>query len=334
MSTLFVDDNDVNLKIKENRLVIYRKEECIKSIPIRQIDSLMLMSNASVTTACIKQLLKLGIPIVYTSQYGKLYGKVDSSTMRNTYRQRRQCSLYDTDFSLDLAKKMLNAKLHNQSVVLRRYSRSKCIDNSEYINAVRYCMKKIDMSSSINEIIGYEGRAAKCYFKGLSKCVGDDFKFNCRSRPARDEINAMLNFGYTMLYNMMLGLIESHNLNPCFGFIHRDANNHMTLASDLMEEWRPIVVDTVILGMISRHEITKKDFEIRNDEKSVVMNKNVIEKFSKKILDRYKTSFKYVEVSNDDTENFVRTAMNRQIYTLIKAIEKGDASYYEAVRIR
>lgn len=120
------------------------------------------------------------------------------------------------------------------------------------------CKNKIMTCNRIEEMIGFEGQAAKYYFRGLAACIDKEFSFQGRSRrPPRDEFNSMISLGYSILMNEVYCKIEMKGLNPYFGFIHRDAEKHPTLASDMMEEWRAVIVDATAMSMINGHEIQK-----------------------------------------------------------------------------
>lgn len=96
-------------------------------------------------------------------------------------------------------------------------------------------LSKIDSCGKISEVIGYEGRAAKSYFQALSQCIDSKFSFHGRNRrPPKDPFNSMISLGYSIVLNEIYREIEMRGLNPYFGFVHRDAENHPTLASDLI----------------------------------------------------------------------------------------------------
>ena len=116
--------------------------------------------------------------------------------------------------------------------MLRRYERSKNINLKDIHNMMSICRNKIENCDSVYEIMGYEGQGAKYYFDGLSQCIKEDFAFHGRSRrPPLDEFNSMIGLGYSVLMNEIYGKIEEKGLNPYFGFMHRDAEKHPTLAS-------------------------------------------------------------------------------------------------------
>lgn len=136
---------------------------------------------------------------------------------------------------------------------------------------------KVDKATTIAEATGYEGSAARAYFKGLNLVVNvPGFNFTGRNRkPPRDRFNSMLSLGYALVMNDVYGAIEGRGLNPYFGFIHQDKEKHPTLASDLMEEWRAVIVDSVVMSLINGHEIAAKNFYFDEETKGVFFDKRV-----------------------------------------------------------
>ena len=285
------------------------------------------------TTPCTIECLKRGVGVSYHSRGGKYYGKLENIDKTNVTLQRKQALLYYSDFSLKLAKRIMNAKLRNQEVLLGRYARNKSIDVSEEIFMIRNSYTRLTTARDIFAIMGYEGVAARNYFAGLSKLVDERFKFNGRSkRPPKDEFNAMLSLGYSLLYNEIYGKLQNKGLNPYFRFIHRDKPNHATLASDMMEEWRPIIVDSVVMSMVNGHEITLEDFDRSDVEPRVYFMKDGMKKFISKLERKMETEVKYFD--GIDTPLSFRRGLDLQINMLAKAIQHENADLYNPVVIR
>ena len=239
MGLLYVNENGAQIGYEANKCVVNYKDGLKKLIPIESLEGITIMGQSQMTAKCTEECLKRGIPVVYFSKGGVYFGRVMSTSHINAGRQRMQSALYDTEFAVELGKRILSAKIKNQSVVLRRYEKSRNIRLEEEQKMLSICRGKIENSRRIEEIIGYEGQAAKFYFRGLSKCIEREFQFNGRSRrPPKDEFNSMISLGYSILMNELYCKIEMKGLNPYFGFIHRDAEKHPTLASDMMEECR------------------------------------------------------------------------------------------------
>ena len=195
------------------------------------------------------------------------------------------------------------------------------------------CRNKVLECQKISEMIGFEGQAAKYYFKGLSECIDKQFYFQGRSkRPPRDEFNSMISLGYSILMNEVYCKIEMKGLNPFFGFIHRDAEKHPTLASDLMEEWRAILVDATVMSMINGHEIAKDGFICNEDRPGCYMTKNGLKVYLNKLERKFQTEVRYLKYI--DYPVSFRRGIFLQMESLAKAIEEGDAELYEPIIIR
>ena len=142
----------------------------------------------------------------------------------------------------------------------------------------------------------------------------------------------MISLGYSILMNEVYCKIEMKGLNPYFGFLHRDAEKHPTLASDLMEEWRAVLVDATVMSMVNGNEISIDDFETDLDEPGCFIKRQGLKKFLNKLESKFRTEVRYLPYV-DYTVSF-RRAIMLQVNELCKAIEKGDASLYEPIHIR
>lgn len=113
--------------------------------------------------------------------------------------------------------------------------------------------------------MGYEGTAAATYFRVLRTLLKTDMGFQGRkAHPSTDPVNALLSLGYTLLYNHLYAAINIVGLDPYQGFFHQRKHGHAALASDLVEEWRAIIVDSIVLTVINRREIKADDFHHTN----------------------------------------------------------------------
>ncbi len=333
MSLLYVDDDAATIGIDTNRCYVHYKDGMKTYVPIEVLDCITITGHAQMTTQCIQECLKRGILVSFMSKGGRYFGRLQSTGHINTERQRLQCALYDDIFSIELAKRIISAKLKNQSVVLRRYEKSNDIEESEHARAIKRYKEKIFGCATIEEIMGYEGQAAREYFEGVSKLIAPGFRFKGRTRrPPLDEFNSMLSLGYSVLMNEIYGKIESKGLNPYFGFIHRDREKHPTLASDLMEEWRAVIVDTLVIGMINGSEIHKDDFYYDLERPGCFITKGGIKLFLPKIEKKLQTEMRYLGYL--DYQVSFRTAMVYQMDKLIEAMSERDATLYIPIEIR
>ena len=181
--------------------------------------------------------------------------------------------------------------------------------------------------------MGYEGTAAKIYFKVLGKLIDEQFVFEGRSRrPPMDPFNSLISLGYSIILNELYGKIEGKGLNPYFGVMHKDREKYPTLASDLMEEWRAVLIDTTALSMLNGHELVKEDFYTGIDQPGVFLEKDGFRKYIQKLEGKFRTENRYL--SYIDYSVSFRRAMDLQVNQFVKAIGTENVEEYMPVIIR
>ena len=239
-----------------------------------------------------------------------------------------------TSTAFELSKKIIDAKISNQIAVLRRYNRSNGMDGAiSNIEKIKKYRKHIVYCRDIYQIMGYEGISAREYFEGIGKVVKAEFQFTHRTKyPPKDHFNALLSFGYSLLYKEIYGMVESRGLNPYFGFMHDDKEGHPALVSDLIEEWRSVIIDSLVLSLVNGNEISiENDFESNESEIPFYLSfsgrKKVIDKYNKKMetTTAYMSGFSAISY---------RRAIEQQIRSLVHVIEEGDADLYYPIIIR
>ena len=278
--------------------------------------------------------MRRGIPVSFFSKSGRYFGRLLSTGHVNTELQRKQCALYDTEFALALSKKIIRAKTKNQLTVLRRYAHSKNADISDLEQKMSIYIGKIRMAENIPELMGHEGQCAKLYFKGLSQCIEEEFAFKGRSRrPPMNPFNSLISLGYSILMNEIYSEIENKGMNPYFGFMHRDAEKHPTLASDMLEEWRAVLIDSMAMSLINGHEMQMNHFWMGNEDKpGCFLTKEGLSIFIQKLEKKLMVNAKYLSY-NSSSVSF-RKAIAMQLGRLAEAIRREEADYYEPITIR
>jgi len=162
---------------------------------------------------------------------------------------------------LQLAREVIRAKIHNQRVMLMR--------NGDVPDRVTSLMASFrdstESARDLTALLGVEGSAAALYFEQFESMLKqrDDWKFDWRGRnrrPPRDPVNALLSLGYSMLAKELTGVCYSVGLDPFLGFMHQPRYGRPALALDLMEEFRPLIADSVAISLINRGELGPEDF--------------------------------------------------------------------------
>ena len=260
-------------------------------------ESMVIFGNVYLTVPCIKECMERGISVSMFSTKGKYFGRIEYTSHINAKRLKHQVYLSDKEEKrVQFSKKIIMNKIHNQRVLLSRYARSSEKDIDEYIRAMKIHEKKISQCDSIEQIMGYEGNAARQYFKALSEMVKDDFKFSGRNkRPPKDAFNSMISLGYTILMYEIMGEIENRGISPYIGFMHKDIERHPTLASDLLEEWRAVIVDATVMSLIQGNEIDISEFRKDEETGAVMISKQGVNIFIKKIEKKLQSNMNYLE---------------------------------------
>lgn len=334
MSYLYVCEQGATIGVSDNRFNVEYKNGMIKSIPVETLEVIEVFGGVQVTTKCITECLKRGVNIIFYSTNGAYYGRLISTSHVNVQRQRIQAALSDDmEFKVAFSKRIIDAKIRNQVVILRRYSRNLNADISRAVADMQYMCKKIQAADTIEQIMGYEGMAARLYFKRLGDLINPEFKFDKRSRrPPLDPFNSLISLGYSVIMNELYGKIEGKGLNPYFGIVHSDREKHPTLASDLMEEWRAVLIDSIALSMLNGHELLQEDFYRDESSNGIFLQKEAFKKYIQKLETKFRTENRYL--SYVDYSVSFRRAMDLQINQFVKAIENRDVSQYHPVIIR
>lgn len=335
MSYLYVSDQSAVIGVAENRFQVKYKDGLLKSIPVETLEVIEVFGKVQITTQCIQECLKRGINIIFYSTKGAYFGRLISPGHVNVMRQRKQAELgKDADFCLEFSRKIINAKIQNQIVILRRYSRNSEEDLSRPIAEMKYMQKKVNtVADTVEKVMGYEGYVARIYFGALGRVVDSEFQFKGRTkRPPLDPFNSMLSLGYSIVMNEIYGKLEAKGLNPYFGSLHSDREKHPTLASDLMEEWRAILIDATVLSIVNGHEIKREEFYSDPGQPGVFLTEQAFKIYLKKLETKFRTDNKYLEYI-DYSVSF-RKALDLQVNQYAKMIETGDVSCYSPVMIR
>ena len=222
MSYLYVSEQGASIGIEANRFQVKYKDGMIKSIPAETLEMIEVFGSVQITTRCLTECLKRGVNILFYSTSGAYYGRLISTSHVNVQRQRIQAEIgHNETFKLEMSKKIIDAKIRNQVVVLRRYARGRDEDIHRMIIEMQNMQKKLPYAKSVEQVMGYEGTAAKIYFKVLGKLIDEQFAFEGRSRrPPMDPFNSLISLGYSIILNELYGKIEGKGLNPYFGVMH------------------------------------------------------------------------------------------------------------------
>lgn len=333
MCLLYLDNENLTCYMDSNQLIIKENNKIISQVPIETIEGLVVRNYGRISSKTIIQLLVRKVPLTFMDKNGKYLGSFLNENI-NIKKQRAQFNRKDDeDFCLNFSKKIIQGKVNNQAVILRRYNTDNLENIKNNISDIKTLSKKINKSTTINELNGYEGTIARIYFDCLSILVKDDFKFKGRSkRPPKDAFNALLSLGYTLLFNEIFIVVNNSGLNPYGGFMHQDRLGHAALVSDLMEEWRSVIIDALVMSVISKNIIKISDFSDDPKTGGLYLSHDAYRKFIIAFDKKINNKISYVKEVNAPIT--FRTALYYKINQLSKSIENNDLSYYEFLKMR
>ena len=262
MATLYVNEQGSVVGVDGGYYVVKQKNDLLRKIPKETLEAITLFGNVHMTEPCVQECLRRGIAVNYFSANGAYFGRLTSTRHIKAERLRMQVHFSENEeLCLQFAKKIVAAKIHNQMVVCRRYQRKQ--EAEDCLKQMKLAENKIDQCQNREEVMGYEGIAAREYFKALARLVQPAFRFNGRTRmPPKDAFNSMLSLGYTMLLYEIYGEVENRGLTPYIGVLHKNQEGHPALASDLMEEYGYRVQKSAFEALLDQKMFVKLRSEI------------------------------------------------------------------------
>ncbi len=335
MPSLYVTEQGASISVGGGKFVIDCKNNLRREIPEETVDSIVVFGNVQVTYGAQKKILEKGISMSFLSTRGSYFGRLHSTAHPNPYRFKRQVYMSDNGAQRVLfAKITLRAKIHNQIVLLRRYNRhSGDIHLEDELLHMASCEKKIENAATIEEIMGYEGIAARYYFKGLSRLVDEKFRFSGRSkRPPRDPFNALLSLGYTIVFYEIYAELENQNIHPYISFVHSLKDHHPAMVSDLLEEWRAAIVDSTVMSLVQGHEIKCEMFSKDDETGAVIISNQGVRILVRKLEQKMASRMNYLDYLDHPTS--FRKGIWWQVRMLANGIDREDLSIYRPLRIR
>ena len=255
---------------KNGNCFLVKREDRSFEVAVGKVNSILITTAAYITTDAIKLAVDNNIDIVFLDSHGDPYGRVWHPKLGSTTLiRRRQLEVYDTLDGLNLAKEWGLRKLENQIDLLGRMRKTReekrdLLDG--YILEIensREQMKRLrgTIESRRQDMLGLEGMAARAYFEAISSIMPEKYRFAGRSRnPAKDEFNALLNYGYGVLYSLVEKGCIIAGLDPYLGFLHSDSYNKKSLVFDIIEMFR-IYVDETVVFLFSRRMVQDGFFE-------------------------------------------------------------------------
>ena len=263
MSVIYLLTEGVKAQLSAGRIIATKQQETLWSIPLRDVESLVVGRNSQVTTQALYAIIEQGGFIFYVDRNGKIYGTLGDEKI-SLQRLRNQMRYFENpEIQLMLSKYVVEKKIRGQKNLLRTYG--KHVDAPEVKEAVQSignAISKVRNAETVESLLGIEGKAARDYFGVYGKLItADGFNWAGRQKhPAPDPVNALLSYGYFFLEREVRIALAAFGADVLIGFFHSNNGRKDSLVYDLMELFRATVSDRLVLKLINLGRIKPEDF--------------------------------------------------------------------------
>jgi CRISPR-associated protein Cas1 len=332
--TLYIQEQGSVLAREGERLLVKKGEEVLLEVPSGKIDQIFVFGRCALTTPAMTYCLQEEIPIVLLSSRGQYYGLIDSPVGDHVSLHRQQFArAADPSFTLATAKAIVRGKLANSRVLLQRHQRRKRLPEADRaIQELDAIMTRLHSAETLEEAHGYEGTGAARYFEVFGRLLRPELGFTRRvRRPPTDPVNSLLSLGYTLCFYNLYALIRARGLHPYVGHLHVMRDRHPALASDLLEEFRAPVVDSLVLYLVNSKLLGPSDFSRPEGPSGPCLLKDQARKVFLKHFEQKMAT----PVTHPHTGEAVdwRRAMDLQVTQMVQWI-RGEIGGYRPMEIR
>jgi len=298
--------SDGILKRKENTVYFVNKDGK-RPIPINKIYSIYAYGSLTFSSQVVRLLAKEGVPIHFFNYYGFYAGSFyPRETLLSGDLIIKQAEHYlDHEKRIKIAKKFVEGSGRNMEKVLSYYTIK---------NQIGDILQDLESCSRITDIMNVEGRMRADYYTKMDQILPEGFKMEKRTRrPPENMVNALISFGNSMLYSTVLTEIYNTQLNPTISYLHEPFERRYSLALDLSEIFKPILVDRLIFYLINKRMLKEDDFE--RDLNYCLLNNGGRKIFIKEYNDRLKKTIKHRDLNRKVS---YRRLIRLEAYKLIK----------------
>jgi CRISPR-associated protein Cas1 len=257
-----------------------------KRIPLHKVDDVVVMGEVTMTASALYLLLEKNIEIHFLNYFGQFKGRLSPPLTKNSLLRMAQHRAHnDMTRRCELARRFVIGKLSNQRTMLQRHNRRQpdaalsheidhiaiLIRDLTNLSVVTETVQKLIsgdtaiVGTPLETILGLEGAGSAAYFRSFGKLLADQqqWLFAGRvKRPPTDPVNALLSYGYSLLTSQVASTLQMVGFDQYIGYLHSSTYGRPALALDLMEEFRPIIVDSVVLTLLNNRMLTPSDFII------------------------------------------------------------------------
>jgi CRISPR-associated protein Cas1 len=266
MPTLAIQTPESKVSLESERLVITTRvdgEESESLVPLAEIERVLLCSRAHITSPALAALMTRGIPVSLMTVRGRFLGAFEPpGPSRGLVRLAQYQRQSDPIFAAAIVGKLVAAKISNQRRLVQRIDSNHGLIDESFGKRLAASSERALRSDSVDILRGVEGAAAVEFYAAWSRFLPDSFPFEKRSlRPPLNPVNACLSFIGSLLYGELLSACHARGLDPSLGHLHPTTDQRWSLPLDLVEPFRPCVINALTLRLFSHRILKQADFE-------------------------------------------------------------------------
>jgi CRISPR-associated protein Cas1 len=325
--TIYITNQGARLQRIDGQVGLSLDRTILFRWPVAELERVLIFGNAQVTTQVLGLLFEHGVHVSFFSSTGRYRGQLLGPDGGNVFLRLAQHHLHrDEGFRLRFAVALVREKIRSGRDQVRRYARNHP-DTTALMDRVairlNQSLDELDSVKHQDTLRGVEGAAAASYFEAFHGMVKPPFRFEHRSRrPAHNEVNALLNLGYTLLTSEIESRLESAGFDPRVGYYHGLRHGRASLALDLLEIHRGPVIDRMVLSMLNRRMLAPGDFQ----DKGGILGVRLLPGALKRVLAHYEAQMG--EVSGELPSP--RAAIQAQLRELRQSVMAEAAGSREA----
>ncbi|MFW6296574.1 MAG: type I-D CRISPR-associated endonuclease Cas1d [Halothece sp.] len=297
MGTVYVTQEDAFVGKIDERLHVKVNKERLLDVPLIKVDGVVLLGRATVSPAVVTELLERHIPLSFLTHNGRYLGRLEPELTKNLFVRKAQwLAAGESPQAVHLVRGFVRGKLKNyRNVLLRRARESSNVNLTAGLKKLDHALTPIETTGTINSLRGLEGAGSAAYFGCFNTLIkNSQFQFTARSRrPPTDPVNSLLSLGYALLRHDIQSAVNIVGFDPYLGYLHVERYGRPSLALDLMEEFRPLVVDAVVLKVLNQSLLTPNDFICEPLSNAVSLTKEGLKIFLRLYEQKKQSKFKH-----------------------------------------
>ena len=297
MGTVYITQDDAFIGKTDERLKVRAQKKTLLDVPMIKVDGVVVLGRATVSPAALMELLERRIPLSFLTGAGRYLGRLEPPLTKNIFvRSAQWRASGESNQAIHVVRGFIRGKLKNyRNSLMRTQRETPERDLQSAITRLEQTIAPINTTQSIDSLRGLEGAGSAAYFGRFGQLLrAEGFQFESRRRrPPTDPVNALLSFGYTLLLHDIQSAVNIVGFDPYLGYLHTQRYGRPSLALDLMEEFRPLVVDAMVLSAINRRALKPEDFATEPLSKAVSLSEEGRRTFLRLYEQKKQSKFKH-----------------------------------------